>query len=109
MSLHRFKFICHLIKFQNKETRTNCWKPEKSECMRELFEDMNERNVRMRQLYNTIQYNTNKPGKCDLLYRSLCDSSIPYTYYSLPYAGKPEKVESPAAKYYITETNEYSK
>ena len=43
------------------------------------------------------------------MYRSLCDSSIPYTYYSLPYAGKPEKVEGPAAKYCISGTDKYSK
>ena len=55
------------------------------------------------------QYNPNKPAKYGLLYRSLCDSSIPYTYYSLPYTGKPEKVESPGAKYYIIGTDEYSK
>ena len=41
--------------------------------------------------------------------RSLCDSSIPCSYYSLSYACKPEKVEGPAAKYYITGTDEYSK
>ena len=87
--------------------------------MIELFEDINERNVRMRHpspllaidetLYPYCghigfkQYNPNKPTKYGLLYRSLCDSLIPYTYYSLPpYAGKQEKVEGPAAKYYIT-------
>ena len=36
------------------------------------------------------------------MYRRLCHSSIPYTQCSLPYTGKPEKVGSPAAKYYIT-------
>ena len=55
------------------------------------------------------QYNPNKAAKCGLLYRSLCDSSMPYTYYSLPYAGKPEKVEGPVAKYYVTRIDEYSR
>ena len=31
-----------------------------------------------------------KPAKYELLYCSLCDGSVPYTYYSLPYAGKPD-------------------
>ena len=56
-----------------------------------------------------MKYNPKKPAKHGLLYLSLCDSPTPYTYYSLPYAGKPEKVEGPDAKYYITGTDEYSK
>ena len=48
MSLHRFKFICHLITFTDKETRNERWKTDKFACMRELFEDMNKRNARMR-------------------------------------------------------------
>ena len=55
------------------------------------------------------QYNANKPAKYGLLYRSLCDANIPYTYFSLPYAGKPEILEGDAVKYYITGTDEYSK
>ena len=53
--------------------------------------------------------NANKPAKYGLLHQILCDSSIPYSYYSLPYAGKPEKLEGPTARYYITGTDEYSK
>ena len=37
MSLHRFKFICRLIAFDDKETRNNRWKTNKFACMRELF------------------------------------------------------------------------
>ena len=55
------------------------------------------------------QYNPNKPAKYGLFYRSLCDSTIIYTYSSLPYAGKPEIVEGDAAKYYVTGTDEYTK
>ena len=125
MLLHRFKFICHLITFDDKETRNNRWKTDQFACMREPFEDINEKNTRMRHsspllevdetLYSYRghigfrQYNPNKSAKYGLLYQSLCYSSIPYTYYSLPYAGKPEKVEGPAVKYYITGTDEYSK
>ena len=86
---------------------------------------MNERNARMRHpspllaIDETLypyhghlgfkQYNPNKLAKYGLLHPSLCDSSIPYTYYSLPYAGKPENAEGPAPKYYITGTGKYSK
>ena len=35
------------------------------------------------------QYNPSKPAKYGLLYRSLCDAIVPYTYYKLPYVGKP--------------------
>ena len=48
MSLRRFKFICHLVTFDDKETWNDHWKTEKFPCMRKLFEDMNERNARMR-------------------------------------------------------------
>ena len=46
-----------------------------------------------------------------LLYLSLCDATVPYTYFSLPYAGKPEILdkENPATSYYVTETDEYTK
>ena len=125
MSLHRFKLICCLIAFDDKETRNDPWENDKFACMRELFENMNERNARMRHpspllaIDETLypyrrhigfkQYNPNKPAKYGLLYRSFCDSSIPYTNYSLPYAGKPEKAEDPAAKYYIFGIDEYTK
>ena len=93
MSLHRFKFICHLTTFDDKEARNDRWKTDKFACMRELFEDMNERNARMKYLSPLLaidetlypyrghigfkQYNPNKPAKYALLYRN--HSSIPYT------------------------------
>ena len=125
MSLNRFNFICYLITFDDKETRNNRWKSDKFAYMKELFEDVNERNSRMSHLSPLLaidetlypyrghigfkQYNPNKPAKYSSLYRRFCDSSIPYTYYSLPYAGTPVKVESPAAKYCINGTDKYSK
>ena len=84
MLLHRFKFICCLIIFDHKETRNDRWKTDKFACMRKLFEDMNERNARMRHpspllaIDETLfpyhshigfkQYNPNKPAKYGLLY-----------------------------------------
>ena len=43
-----------------------------------------------------------------MLYRSLCDSLVQHTYFTLPYAGKPEDLNE-ASKFYITGTDEYSK
>ena len=41
----------------------------------------------------------------------LCDAIVPYTYFSLPYAGKLEVLdkENPTASYYVTGTDEYTK
>ena len=37
------------------------------------------------------------------------DWSVQYTYFTLPYAGKPEDLNTEASKFYITGTDEYSK
>ena len=55
------------------------------------------------------QYNLNTLAKYGMLYQSLCNSLIPYNYYSVPYPDKSEEVKGPTAKYYITRTDEYSK
>ena len=51
MSLHRFKFICCLITLDDSETRNDSWKTDKFAYMRELFEDMNETNTKIRHLF----------------------------------------------------------
>ena len=55
--------------------------------------------------YETV--NPSKPAKYGLLYRSLCDAKVPYTYSTLPYARKPEVIG--ANDYYVTCCDEYSK
>ena len=55
------------------------------------------------------QYSPNKPANYGLLYRSLYDASVLYTYYSLPYGRKPEDLSGDASKYYISGTDEYTK
>ena len=92
--------------------------------MRELFKKMNVQNAKRRfpspllaideTLYPSRgaigfkQYNPNKRVKYGLLYRSLCDSSTSCTYFTLPYAGKPEEIAGEAAKFYVTGTDEYT-
>ena len=41
-----------------------------------------------------------------MLYRSLSDADVPYTYFTLSYNGKPD---SPDNEYYVTGTDEYLK
>ena len=53
------------------------------------------------------QYNPNKPAKYGLLYRSISDARLPYTYNTLPYAGKPSNI-IPESEY-VTETDNYTK
>ena len=55
------------------------------------------------------QYNLSKPAKYKLLYSSLCDASVSYTYYRLPDTGKPEKIDGKTNKYHVTGTDNYTK
>ena len=54
------------------------------------------------------QHNPQKPAKYGWFYRSLCDSTVTYTYFSLAYAGKAEVVVGNGGKFYITGTDEYT-
>ena len=47
-------------------------------------------------------YNPSKPAKYGLLVISLSDAEVPYTYFSLPYAGKPEEPN----QFYVPGTDE---
>ena len=52
------------------------------------------------------QYNPNKPAKYGILYRSISDSHVPYTYYTLQYAGKPDEMTDDSE--YVTGTDNYT-
>ena len=124
MSHSRFKFISRFIAFDDKASRAERWKTDKFACMKELVKLMNVGNAKCRypspmlsvdeSLYpyrGAIafkQYNPNKPAKYGLLFKSLCDSTTTYTYYTLPYAGKPKFAEGDAAKHYVTGTDAYT-
>lgn len=125
MTLNRFGFISRVIEFDDKSTRNERWNYDKFACVREFFEQVNKNNARYRSpspylavdetLYpyrghiGFRQYNPSKPAKYGLLYRSLCDSSVPYTYFTLPYAGKPEEINGEGSSFYVTGTDEYTK
>ena len=91
---------------------------------RDFFETINEKNASVRSsspylaideiLYPCCgsigikQYNPSKLAKYWLLYHSLRDAVVPFSYYTLPYAGKPSKTNNEASKY-ISGTDEYTK
>ena len=122
MAKNRFKFLEQFIQFDDKHTRPERWRGDKYAAIREFFESVNVQNAKMRgpstfvsvdeTLYpyrgkiGLKQYNPSKPAKYGLLYRSLCDAVVPYTYYTLPYNGKPD---SPDNEFYVTGTDEYTK
>ena len=122
MSINRFKFLVRMFSFDDNSTRKERWTTDKYAAFRDFFELMNKNNAtsRIPSPYTSIdetlypyrghiglkQYNPSKPAKYGLLYRSLCDASIPYTYWTLPYAGKPDVLGS---DYYVTGTDEYTK
>ena len=60
----------------------------------------------MRTQVGIKQYNSKKTAKYGLLFKSLNDARSPYTYQSLPYAGKPAAGDGP---YYLNKTEDYVK
>ena len=127
MQYKRYSFLRRFLDFDDKETRADRWQYDKYACFREVFEAVNKKNATLRtpsmhlSIDETLypyrgrigfkQYNPSKPAKYGLLYRSICDSEVQYCYFTLPYAGKPEKIgdQHPASKFYVTGTDEYSK
>ena len=123
MSYNHFAFLIRFLEFDDKETWWQQCREDKFATIREFFMKINESNGRCRNplpyvsvdetLYpyrgriGMKQYNPSKPAKYGLLYRSFCDAKVPYTYSTLPYAGKPEVIR--ANDYYVTGCNEYTK
>ena len=121
MQRKRFTFLTRMVQFDDCDTRGERWKQDKFAAFREFFETVNRRFLKRRKpsehtaidetLYSYRgrisfkQYNPSKPAKYGLLFRSLCDSTVQYTYISLPYAGKP--TGTPDA-YYVTGTDKYT-
>ena len=124
MLLKKFYFLTWFIEFNDKASREESWQFDKFACIRDFFETVNEKNASMRSpspylaINETLypyrcsigikQYNLSKPAKYGLLYHSLCDAVVPYTYFTLPYAGKPSKTNYEASKYYISGKDEYT-
>ena len=127
MQYKRYSFLRRFLDFGDKEMRAERWKYDKYAYFQEVFEAVNKKNATLRtpsmhlSIDETLypyrghigfkQYNPSKPAKYGLLYRSICDSEVQYCYFTLPYAGKPEKIDDqqPASKFYVTGSDEYSK
>ena len=61
-------------------------------------------------VYNTkgrLAWEQITPNRYGILYRSISDSRVPYTYYTLPYAGKPEEITDDSE--YVTGTDNHTK
>ena len=122
MNVKRFQFLCRFLAFDDFTTRRERWQSDRFAAFREFLEDFNERCARMRNpseylsIDETLypyrgnvkfrQYNPSKPARYGLLYRSISDSRVPYTYFTLAYAGKPE---SQPDQFYVTGTDNYTK
>ena len=120
MSYRRFYFLTHYLSFDDYTARQERFKHDKYACYREVFEMLNKQNATMRtpSQYLTIDetlypyrgqigikvYNPSKPVRYDLLIISICDAELPNTYFSLPYAGKPQIPR----EYYVPGTGEKS-
>ena len=121
MSRNRFALLCRFIQFDDATTREERWKRDRFAAIREIFEAFNSNCAKVcipseylavdETLYpyrghiKFKQYNPNKPAKYGILYRSISDSVVPCTYFTLPYAGKPDNPD----QYYVTGTDNYTK
>ena len=117
MSYRCYRFIRQFLSFDRSVTQPDRYQNEKFACYRVVFEALNKQNAIMRvpSLHMTIDemlfsyrghisiknYNPNKPAINGLLFISISDAEVPYTYYSLPNAGKPEIPN----KYYVPGTD----
>ena len=50
--------------------------------------------------------NKSKPARYGLLFISLCDAEVTYTYFRLPYVGRTERLPD---QFYVPKTDEKSK
>ena len=103
MNHMRFYFLRQMVQFDDKETRAERWRMDRVTALRKISESCNvncatlripseylaidETLYAYRGMVKLKQYNPNKPAKYGLLYRSISHSVVPYTYFTLPYAG----------------------
>lgn len=116
MSIQRFKFLLSHIRFDDINLREEACSHDKFAPAREIFELFNAACTKALQcgpelafdetLYANFgrgfgfkQYMKAKPSKYGMLYRSLNDAQVPYTYTSHVYAGKP--ASTPTENYIV--------
>ena len=122
VGINRFKFLVRSIQFDDFTTIPQRWKSDCFTAFREFFRWFNENCPQLRtpseylSIDETLnpyrgkiiirQYNPNKPAKYGILYRRISDSHVPYTYYTLPYARKPDEITDDSE--YVTGTDNYT-
>ena len=122
MSKNRLEFLHSHIAFDTPEQRANTWPTDRFAGYRNFWELFNanlskaiisseylsvdETLYPMRHQISFRQYNPKKPHKYGLLFKSLNDARFPYTYKSVPYAGKPSSGNGP---YYMEKSIDYVK
>ena len=100
MSKHRFSFLLSALSFDDSEECQELWKLDwfaAAQKLTNLFNDrmknvlvpleylsINETLYAMRHQIGFRQYNPNKPAKYGLLYKSLKDARLPFTYQIIP-------------------------
>ena len=105
MSKNRYLFLLARVSFDDSETRKDRWKHDRYAGFREMHSMLNQNCANTmtpddfltldETLYPTRarismkQYNRNKPAKYGLLFRSMNAARYPYTFWSVPYCGKP--------------------
>lgn len=111
MSSNRFTFLISNLGFDDKRTREERHELDRFTAIRELFQEFfancsdilvpNDVLCIDETLYGTRvgisfkQYNANKPSKYGLLLKSINEVRVPYTHYSIAYAGKPPAGDGP--------------
>jgi hypothetical protein len=114
MSKNRFKFLHANLAFDDLTTRDDRWPFDRFTAIRtfyEMFNDLcsgvlnptdflalDETLFSCRNQIAFKQYNSNKPAKYGLLYRSINSARYPYTYRSIVIGGKPQREPGP---YYV--------
>ena len=95
MGINCFKFLVRCIQFDNFTARPQRWRSDRFAAFREFLKCFNENCAQLRtpSEYLTIheslyphqgkivirQYNSNKPVRYGILYRSISDNRFPYT------------------------------
>ena len=118
MSKNRYAFLTAHLCFDDHTTRRKRWQHDRFTAFRDFFDMFNGQSSRhvvpseylsldetlypMRNKVAFRQYNPDKPAKYGMLFKSINDARICYTYRSVVYAGKP--IRMPSA-FYVSGTD----
>ena len=122
MSCNRFKFLFANICFDDSSTRPERWLYDRFAAIRTIFQDFNYNCSRyivpddylsldetlypMRVKIGFKQFNSNKPAKYGMLFKSINACRYPYTFRTIVYSGRPKNyTETEKCKYYFRGTD----